>query len=256
MLEKAEVSKFYSAVYQNKTDLLRQNLTRLDALLGRDLFYDTDTVLELQDPDSKRKALLIQTDMDVDTDGSDPERWNEVDATDPNFQPLTNYKWLKRMPAVVSPLVKVYQDRIDKLEAEAKTPAARKGTAASLQTLREDLYGVEHYSSLIARNDPYVVLPSFMARGGAGGFSAAGRRLCGGGRGQPALSRDLRRQRAEPPARGGEHPGRAGRGPSRDRDRAARWTISRSRTSFFRVRRNSLSGRRTWDTSGNVARNC
>ncbi len=168
LLEKAEVSKFYFAVYQNKTDLLRQNLVHLDALLGRDLFYDTDTILELQDPDSKRKALLIQTDMDVDTDGSDPERWNDIDASDPTFQPLTNYKWLKRVPTMVSPLVKVYQDRIDKLEAETRAPNARKGAAASLQALREDLYGVEHYSSLIARNDPYVVLPSFMVRGGAG----------------------------------------------------------------------------------------
>ena len=170
LLEKAEISRFYFAVYQNKTSLLQQNLTHLDLLLGRDLFYDTDAILELQDPDSKRRALLIQTDMDVDTDGSDPERWNEIDASDPTFQPLTNYRWLKRMPGVVSPLVKVYQDRIDKLEAETRTPNARKGAAAALQSLREDLYGVEHYSSLIARNDPYVVLPSFMARGGAGGF--------------------------------------------------------------------------------------
>ena len=170
LLEKAEVSRFYFAVYQNKTDLLRQNLARLDALLGRDLFYDTDTILELQDPDSKRRALLIQSDMDVDTDGSDPERWNDIDASDPTFQPLTNYKWLKRTPTVVSPLVKIYQDRIDKLEADTRLPSSSKGASASLQASREDLYGVEHYSSLIARNDPYVVLPSFMARGGAGAF--------------------------------------------------------------------------------------
>ena len=171
LLEKAEVSKFFFAVYQNKTDLLRQNLTRLDALLARDVFYDTDTILELQDPDSKRRALLIQTDLDVDTDGSDPERWNEVDTSDPTFQPMTNYKWPRRNPAVVSPLGKTYQERIDKLEADARTnPAARRAAGASLQTLREDLYAVEHYSSLIARNDPYVVLPSFMTHGGPAGY--------------------------------------------------------------------------------------
>ena len=171
LLEKAEVSKFFYAVYQNKTDLLRQNLTRLDSLLARDVFYDTDTILELQDPDSKRRALLVQTDLDVDTDGSDPERWNEVDTTDPTFLPMTNYKWLKRNPAGVSPLVKVYQDRIDKLEADARAnPAARRAGASSLQSLREQLYAVEHYSSLIARNDPYIVLPSFMTRGGPAGY--------------------------------------------------------------------------------------
>ena len=170
LLEKAEVSKYYFAFYENKTNLLRQNLTRLDALLARDVFFDTDTILELQDPDSRRKALLIQTDMDVDTDGSDPERWLETDTTDPTFQPLTNYKWLKRNPAVVSPLVKTYQDRIDKLELESRTPNAKRNSAAALQTLREDLYAIEHYSSLIARNDPYVVLPSFMTRGGPAGY--------------------------------------------------------------------------------------
>ena len=74
LLDKAEVSKFYYGIYQNKTELLRQNLTHLDALLPRDIFYDTDTILEIQDPDSKRKVLLIQSDMDVDSDGSDPDR--------------------------------------------------------------------------------------------------------------------------------------------------------------------------------------
>ena len=38
LLDKAEVSKFYFGIYQNKTELLRQNLTHLDALLPRDTF--------------------------------------------------------------------------------------------------------------------------------------------------------------------------------------------------------------------------
>ena len=63
---------FFYGIYQNKTELLRQNLTHLDALLPRDTFYDTDTILEIQDPDTRRKMLLIQSDMDVDSDGSDP----------------------------------------------------------------------------------------------------------------------------------------------------------------------------------------
>ncbi len=79
LLDHAEVSRFFFAIYQNKTDLLHQSLTHLDALLPRDIFYDTDTILELTDPDTHRKALLIQSDMDVDSDGSDPERLNVAD---------------------------------------------------------------------------------------------------------------------------------------------------------------------------------
>ena len=166
LLEKAEVSKFYFGIYQLKTELLRQNLTRLDALMPRDTFYDTDTILELQDPDSKRKALLIQSAMNVDTDGSDPDRLLGVDASDPTFQALTSYKWPKRT-AAVNPMLPVYQDRLTRLEADLKapaTPAARRPTQAAIDVLKNEIYQVEHYSSLIARNDPYIVLPGFMAR--------------------------------------------------------------------------------------------
>ena len=166
LLEKAEISKFYFGIYQLKTDLLRQNLTRLDALMPRDTFYDTDTILELEDPDSKRKALLIQSAMNVDTDGSDPDRLLGVDASDPTFQPLTSYKWPKRT-AAVNPMLPVYQDRLTRMEADMKapaTPAGRRPTQAVIDALKNDIYQVEHYSSLIARNDPYIVLPGFMAR--------------------------------------------------------------------------------------------
>ena len=166
LLEKAEVSKFFFGLYQLKTDLLRQNLTRLDALMPRDTFYDTDTILELQDPDSKRKALLIQSAMNVDTDGSDPDRLPSVDASDPTFQPLTSYKWPKRT-AAVNPMLPLYVDRLARLEADAKAPAipvAHRPTQAAIDALKNDIYQVEHYSSLIARNDPYIVLPGFMVR--------------------------------------------------------------------------------------------
>lgn len=165
LLEKSEVSKFYFGLYQNKTEELRQNLAHLDALLSRDLFYDTDTVLELQDPDSKRKVLLVQSDMDVDSDGSDADRLLEVNTSDPNFQPLTSYKWPRRTPAL-NPLLTVYRDRLTHLEAEVHSAATppKRGTQTALESLRNDVYQLEHYSSLIARTDPFIVLPGFMAR--------------------------------------------------------------------------------------------
>ena len=167
LLEKAAVSKFYYTIYQYKTDLLRQNLTRLDALMSADTFFDTETILELQDPDTQRRALLIQTEMDVDADGSDADRLNEIDAgtiADPDFQPLTSYKWAKRSPAA-SVMLRPYRDRLAKLEADARLAGARKGPAAQgAEALRNTIYQVEHYSSLIARTDPFIVLPGFMAR--------------------------------------------------------------------------------------------
>ena len=164
LLDKAEVSKFFFGIYQNKTDLLRQNLTHLEALLPRDTFYDTDTILELTDPDTKRRALLIQSDMDVDSDGSDPDRLNAVDTSDPTFQPLTSYKWPRRT-SVPSVLLKPYQDRLAKLETDAKTaPAPHRALTAAIDATRNDLAQIERYSSLIARTDPFVVLPGFMAR--------------------------------------------------------------------------------------------
>ncbi len=164
LLEKADVSKFYFGLYQNKTELLRQNLPRLDVLLSRDTFYDTDTILELQDPDTRRRALLIQSDMDVDTDGSDADRLLDIDTSDASFQPLTSYRWPRRT-AAVNPLLNNYRDRLARLEAEARAPGpARRGLVASLDSLRNEVYQLEHYSSLIARTDPYIVLPGFMTR--------------------------------------------------------------------------------------------
>lgn len=162
LLETAAVSKFYYGIYQLKTDLLRQNLGHLDALLPRDIFYDTETILEIEDPQSKRKALLLQSDLDVDSDGSDPDRSLAIDTTDPTFAPLTSYKWLRRT-TVPSPLQKPYEDRLARLLADAKIPLHKPNTAA-IEATKNDLYQIEHYSSLIAREDPYIVLPGFMAR--------------------------------------------------------------------------------------------
>ena len=61
------------------------------------------------------------------------------------------------MPAIVNPLVKVYQDRIDKLELDSRQKL--RTLARTIAAIGADLAAtiftrVEHYSSLIARNDP------------------------------------------------------------------------------------------------------
>src|SRR6476619_1801344 len=49
-------------LYKNKIDFVRERLNRLDLILPRHNFYDCETILELQDPESGRKALLMQGD--------------------------------------------------------------------------------------------------------------------------------------------------------------------------------------------------
>ena len=160
LLEKAAVSKFYHGVYQLKTEMLQRTLNRLDGIMPPDTFYDTETVLELQDPDSRRKALLIQTRMEVDADGSDADRLNVFnDADDAHFQPLTSYRWPRRNPAAgPSVYLAPLQARLAKLQADA-----RRENAAAVEDLKLTINQLQKMSSLIARTDPFVVLPGLMA---------------------------------------------------------------------------------------------
>ena len=164
LLEKAAVSKFYHGVYQLKTEMLQRTLNRLDGIMPPDTFYDTETVLEFQDPDSKRKALLIQTRMEVDADGSDADRLNVFnDADDVHFQPLTSYRWPRRnLAAGPSVYLAPLQARLAKLQADA-APSARRENAAAVEDLKLTINQLQKMSSLIARTDPFIVLPGLMA---------------------------------------------------------------------------------------------
>lgn len=169
MLPEARVSEKYEALYGRKLAKLQRNLPKLDALLSRHNFFDCETILELRDPQSKRTAVLIQGDMDVDTDGSDPDRLPAVDANDPTFQPLTSYRWPKRT-ILTNPFLPTYQAKLRGLENEL-TQAKHLGEPR-LQALR-DAVGAARYevgllktcSFLLAATDPYVVLPGLLVDG-------------------------------------------------------------------------------------------
>ena len=51
----------------------------------------SETMLELKHPASGRKVLLVQSEMDVNVDGSDGDRLLPVDMTSSTFQPFTSY---------------------------------------------------------------------------------------------------------------------------------------------------------------------
>src|SRR5207248_4818130 len=99
MLPADPVSPLYAQLYDSKVKMLRQNLARLDLLLSRHNFFDCQTILQMQHPQTHRKALLLQADMDVDADGSDADRMPIGNGTPANFKPSTSYRWPKTSAA-------------------------------------------------------------------------------------------------------------------------------------------------------------
>ena len=168
MLTPASVSPFFAELYETKVKRLRANLTRLDQLLSRHNFYDCQTVLQLKHPETHRKAVLIQSEMDVDADGSDSDRLPTGSVTSTTFQPYTSYRWPKKTAApnahlpMLEEKIKIYQ-----AEAELKaTSAARKvELKGAITQSRDGIEQLKKYSFLIGEADPFIVIP--------GGFTKA-----------------------------------------------------------------------------------
>ena len=174
MLETAKVSSEFDELYRNKVTSLRSNLNRLDSLLSRHNFYDCETILELTHPQTKRKALLVQSDMDVDTDGSDGDRIATVDTgSSRTFQPFTSYHWPKRTKNP-NPVEPVWQKRIadnDAKIAKPETPDADKQRLRSDNNrLRVELRDLQAHSYLSGAFDPFIVLPTTMFGRNRSGF--------------------------------------------------------------------------------------
>ncbi len=158
-------SRFYRDFYRIKIANLQQNLGRIDQLLSRRHFYDCETILELEHPASRRKALFIQAQMDVDTDGSDSDRVATVDASSSTFQPITSYRWPKRT-AVPNPFLAGFEAKLRVMEVERDTQANSgerdRQVRDAIGNLRYEIGQVKKNSFLVAELDPYIVLPGFM----------------------------------------------------------------------------------------------
>jgi hypothetical protein len=163
----ATVSNFYHGLYQLKLDAVNRTLARLDQIVSRHNFFDCNTILELQDRYTKRKALLIQSDMDVNTDGSDADRLSDVDGSPANFQPFTSYRWLKKTNKP-SQFIPEREEKLKQLQSEndakTTTPERKKLLKEQMEQLQREVNDLKKYSFLIAKADPYVVLPGFMLR--------------------------------------------------------------------------------------------
>lgn len=162
MVEKAEVSPFFDNLYRLKVTNLQSNLNRLDVLLSRHNFYDCETMLELQHPETKRRALFVQADMDVDEDGSDSDRVPVVDGSSLTFQPFTSYRWPKKTDKP-NPFIAPRREAIEKAKAElgkAGLSADRKKLLnETIKDAEMEIADMKKHSYLVGAIDPFIVMP-------------------------------------------------------------------------------------------------
>ena len=168
MLSENPVSSLFTQLYDTKVKMLRENLGRLDLLLSRHNFFDCQTILQLQHPETHRKALLLQADMDVDADGSDSDRLAAGTGAPTNFKPATSYRWEKKTNTP-NPYLAATEQRLKRAEdeyASASTPPARKHDLRNaIAELRAEIGSLKKFSFLIGATDPFIVVPGTFTRG-------------------------------------------------------------------------------------------
>ena len=161
------VSPLFGQLYDAKIQSLRDNLVRLDQLLSRHNFYDCQTILRLRHPETKRKALLLQADMDVDSDGSDSDRLPAETGVSLNFKPFTSYRW-KKKTAQPNAFLAPAEEKLRRYEAEfvqkGLTMERNRDLRIGIQRMRSEVDSLKRFSFLVAATDPYIVLPGTFAR--------------------------------------------------------------------------------------------
>ena len=168
MLLPDSLSPLFAQLYETKVKMLRENLVWLDLLLSRHNFYDCQTILQLQHPQTHRRALLLQADMDVDADGSDGDRMPIGNGAPTNFKPFTSYRWLKKTTAP-NPYLPPTEERLKRAEDEFAlrtiTPERKRDLRNAIAQLRAEVTTLKKYSFLIGTTDPYIVIPGAFTHG-------------------------------------------------------------------------------------------
>jgi hypothetical protein len=163
-LQTAEISPLFEEFYKRKVANLQNNLARLDNLLSRHNFFDIETILELRNPDTQRRAFFIQSDMDVDTDGSDGDRLPKLDEkeTSSTFQPFTSYRWSKKTQTP-NPYLAVWEKKLKENEKSLSSPGLSPTRLKELRDqqteLKQQIADLKKSSFLVGSLDPFVVLP-------------------------------------------------------------------------------------------------
>jgi len=155
LIENGKVSPLYNHLYQVKTERMQSRVTRINSLLTKHNFFDCETIMELTHPETRARAFLMQGEMDVVSDGSDGDRRPELDeaiASSSNYQPFSSYGWKKRT-TTPNPLLARWEKKL----ADAK--AATRPDTARINELQREIADLKARSFLIARDDPFVVIP-------------------------------------------------------------------------------------------------
>lgn len=164
LLEKAQVSRHYTALYKNKADRVRRDAHSLTELLSKHNIYDCETILHMTAANG-RKVFFMQAEMDVVSDGSDGDRLatmpdNIVNST--HYQPFTSYGWPKRTKTP-NPMIAGWERRIEVGTKEMKDPATdaerKKWLADRIAMLKRGIEDLKARSYLIAEYDPFIVIP-------------------------------------------------------------------------------------------------
>ena len=161
LMSGAKVSQWYQALYLHKQNRVRKEAATLGRLLDRHNYYDTDTILEIEAPDTKRKLLWMQADMDVVSDGSDGDRLPDMPEKVKNsdhYQPMTSYRW-RKLGNNPNPLLPHWEERVKKLSKD------KKANAADLQHAKNVVHDLKKYSFLLAEYDSFIVIPLTLKAG-------------------------------------------------------------------------------------------
>jgi hypothetical protein len=171
MITPDSVSPFFKELYDTKLRILKESLVRLDQLLSRHNFYDCQTVLQFRHPETKRRVVLLQADMDVDADGSDSDRLPAGSGQSVNFKPVTSYRWPKKSQipnSYLGPAEERLKRYETELAAKGTAPDRKKDLKAGIASVRDEIETLKKYSFLIGATDPYIVLPMGLGKADGG----------------------------------------------------------------------------------------
>lgn len=171
LIASAEISPFYHYMYELKTQRVQNNVTRIDVLPSVHNFYDLETMLQIEHPGTKRKLLLAQGDMDTVSDGSDGDRWPELDdyiSMSQHYRPFTSYGWPKQS-STPNPLLSRWEERLKEYETEFAKPGLsierNRLLRGYIEQYKPEVADLKARSYLIAEADPFIVIPlSFLGR--------------------------------------------------------------------------------------------
>jgi len=164
LLEKAEVSRWFNILYDNKAERIRRDANALNELLTKHNVYDCETILNMR-TEGGRRVFFMQAEMDVVSDGSDGDRLATMPDSIVNssyYQPYTSYGWPKKTKTP-NPMIAGFERRIaagtKELNASGTTADRKKWLKDRIAMLKRGISDLKARSYLIAEYDPFIVIP-------------------------------------------------------------------------------------------------